>query len=55
LTTVPALIWALFIGAWIDRYVKGRKMLIVLHATAAIVENLITIYLSINFNTSKLS
>ena len=54
LTTIPALFWAMFVGSWIDRYVKGRKILMLFSVGAAIIENLITIYLSLKFETSNL-
>ena len=53
INTIPGLVWALFIGAWIDRYVKGRKILMLFSVGASIIENLITIYLSISFKTSE--
>ena len=54
LTTVPAIVWALFVGAWIDRYVRARKILMLLTVFAGVVENIISIYLSIKFETSEL-
>ena len=52
--TAPALMWALLAGAWIDRYVTARKLLMVMSVGAAIVENCIAVYLTIDWNTSKI-
>lgn len=49
----PSLVWALFIGAWIDQFNKARKWLLILFCIAGMIENLIHIYLTVNFDASN--
>ncbi|KAG4065475.1 hypothetical protein HA402_002709 [Bradysia odoriphaga] len=48
----PSLIWGLFIGAWIDRFNKARKWLLILFCIAGMIENFIHIYLTVNFGAT---
>ncbi|XP_054152845.1 solute carrier family 46 member 3-like [Oppia nitens] len=52
INTPLALLWALFVGAWIDRYIRGRKILMFVSVATAMLDNILTIFLSLNFKLS---
>jgi len=54
LMTIPALLWCLFIGSWVDRYTRGRKIIMIITSLAAIIETLLFLHSSIKFNLSKI-
>lgn len=43
LSTLPCIIWALFLGPWSDNYVNGRKYIMIVGAIAAALESIILI------------
>ncbi|KAH7643058.1 hypothetical protein HUG17_9749 [Dermatophagoides farinae] len=43
LSTLPCIIWALFLGPWSDNYVNGRKYIMIVGAIAAALESVILI------------
>lgn len=50
---LPSLVFGVMIGAWIDRFNRGRKWLLIMFCVAGLVENLILILLTVKFDTSK--
>ncbi|KAJ6641494.1 Solute carrier family 46 member 3 [Pseudolycoriella hygida] len=48
----PNLVCGLFVGAWIDQFNKGRKWLLIVFSVAEMMENLILIYLTYNFDAT---
>ena len=51
--TLPTFFWVLILGPWIDKYVKGRKIIVVAGNLGSIVTMLIELYMSISFETSN--
>src|SRR6218665_3702522 len=43
LSTLPCMIWAVFLGPWSDTYVHGRKLIMIAGAIAAALESFILI------------
>lgn len=54
LSTLPCIVWALFLGPWSDTYVHGRKLIMIAGASAAAIESLILIINASVFNASNL-
>ncbi|XP_037029710.1 solute carrier family 46 member 3-like [Bradysia coprophila] len=48
----PSLVYGLLIGAWIDRFNKGRKFLLIIFCLAGMMENVILICLTVKFDST---
>lgn len=53
LSTLPCMIWAVFLGPWSDTYVHGRKLIMIAGAIAAALESFILIINAMDFHSSK--
>ena len=53
LSTLPCIIWAVFLGPWSDTYVHGRKVIMIAGASAAALESFILIITAADFHASK--
>ncbi|XP_054159983.1 solute carrier family 46 member 3-like [Oppia nitens] len=40
ISTIPCAIWSLFIGSWSDKYIHGRKLIMVFGAFGAVIESI---------------
>ncbi|KAH9399508.1 hypothetical protein TYRP_017920 [Tyrophagus putrescentiae] len=52
LSTLPCIVWAVFLGPWSDTYVHGRKFIMIAGASAAALESFILIINAADFNAS---
>lgn len=52
LSTLPCMIWVLFLGPWTDNYINGRKYIMIVGAIASALESLILLINSWNFFSS---
>ncbi|KAI2808193.1 hypothetical protein BLOT_006135 [Blomia tropicalis] len=52
LSTLPCIIWAIFLGPWSDTYVHGRKLIMIGGASAAALESFILIINAADFHAS---
>lgn len=52
LSTLPCIVWVVFLGPWSDNYVHGRKFIMVAGATAAAIESFILIITAADFHAS---
>ena len=52
ISTVPCIVWAVFLGPWSDTYVHGRKLIMIAGATAAAIESFILILNAADFHSS---
>jgi len=50
LTTIPCVIWSLFIGSWSDNYIHGRKILMCFGCIGAVFESIALIINAANFS-----
>ena len=50
---IPGVIWSLFLGAWTDRYGKGRKVIMLVGALAQTIENLMNAFNSYYITTGR--
>jgi hypothetical protein len=55
LTTIPCVIWSLFIGSWSDNYIHGRKILMCCGCIGAVLESILLIINAANFSAGILS
>lgn len=53
LSTVPTIVWSLFLGSWTDRHPNCRKFLILFGCFGAILESTFLLFNSIFFDASK--
>lgn len=53
LSTLPCIVWAVFLGPWSDTYVHGRKFIMIAGASAAALESFILIINAADFNASR--
>ena len=53
ISTLPTFLWVLILGPWIDRYVKGRKIILIASNLGSIATLVLELYMSINFETSN--
>jgi hypothetical protein len=50
----PGIVWALFLGAWIDKYIRGRKTIFIIGAITASIEAAINTMNAYYFDSSEL-
>ncbi len=50
LTTIPCVIWSLFIGSWSDNYIHGRKILMCFGCIGAVIESIALIINAADFS-----
>lgn len=53
ISTLPCILWVLFLGPWSDKYVHGRKVIMIAGASAAALEALTLTANAWAFNVSK--
>ena len=53
ISTLPTFLWVLILGPWIDKYVKGRKIIVIASNLGTIISMALELYMSINFETSN--
>ena len=53
ITFLPGIVWSLFLGSWTDRYLKGRKVILLVAAITQSIENLINAFGSYYFTSSE--
>ncbi|CAG2176881.1 unnamed protein product, partial [Oppiella nova] len=51
ISTIPCTIWSLFIGSWSDKYIQGRKIIMVFGCIGAILESVFLIINAAAFHT----
>jgi hypothetical protein len=50
----PGIVWSLFLGAWIDKYINGRKVIFLICAMTASIEAAINTLNAYYFDSSEL-
>ncbi len=50
----PGIVWSLFLGAWIDKYINGRKVIFLISAMTASIEAAINTLNAYYFDSSEL-
>jgi hypothetical protein len=50
----PSIVWSLFLGVWTDKYIKGRKIILLVSAITASIEAAINTLNAYYFDSSEL-
>jgi hypothetical protein len=50
----PSIVWSLFLGVWTDKYIKGRKTILLVSAITASIEAAINTLNAYYFDSSEL-
>ncbi|CAG2119622.1 unnamed protein product [Medioppia subpectinata] len=51
ISTIPCTVWSLFIGSWSDKYIHGRKIIMLFGCIGAILESMALIINAVAFDT----
>ena len=54
ISTLPSIVWSLFIGSWTDRYINAKWILLLLAGLASSIESLLILLSCIKFHSSNL-